>query len=282
MSATLTLALLRSSLLRDSHRSYSLILECSEGIPSWVHASRQTLAFGLVQILTAAGAQTATGDPAFGEGGYREDHLVTDVRFEVDLSHPHLEAVRLTIVLLQQIRRREEKRDIDIDLALYGIQAPAAILGHRTHHATPHDQLARPRPAGVQNNVEGLFIRERKSLKEVIVRLDPPLDSQRLSTLQVEQIEFEHSRKSYPKPWGESTRGEVRKGPRTSLSEDEPLMLGKEKGDFGRSVFVRIGGVDRIALLRFRKQLANRSILGFSRIGGPDYRTKLFNRIFGL
>jgi hypothetical protein len=142
MSTTLTLALLRSSLLRDSHLPYSPILECSEGIPPWVHASRQTLTFRFVQILTATGAQTETIDPAFGEGGYRENHLVTKVRFEVDLSHPHLEAKRLTIVLLQQIRRREEKRDIDLDLPLYAIEAATAILAHCAHHTATHDQLA--------------------------------------------------------------------------------------------------------------------------------------------
>ena len=88
MSATFTLALLRSSLLWYSHRSSSPVLECSEGIPPWVHASRRTLTFGLVQILTTSGAQTTTIDPAFREGGDGEDHLVTQVRSEVDLSDP--------------------------------------------------------------------------------------------------------------------------------------------------------------------------------------------------
>ncbi len=236
VSATLTLALLGSSFFRDSHRSYSLVLECSEGIPPWVNASRRTLTFRLVQILTAAGAQTETIDPAFGEGGYREDHLVPNVRFEVDLSDAHFEAVRLSIVLLQQIRRGEEKRDINIDLPLYAIQAPTAILAHGTDHITPHDQLAGPRPGGVQDNVEGLLTYEGKSL---VVRLDPPFDSQRFSSLQIRQIEFEHGRKNYPKPQSESTRrrsgqwvsllthyrGQERPANyRPRLSEAEPFM----------------------------------------------------------
>ena len=142
MSAPFTLALLRSSLFRDSHGPFSPVLECFEGIPPCVTASRHTPTFRLVQILTAAGAQTATIDPAFGESGYREDHLATNVRFEVDLPDPLFEPVRPVIVFLQQIRRRKAERDIDIDLPLYLIEAPAAVLAHGTHHTTPHDQLA--------------------------------------------------------------------------------------------------------------------------------------------
>ena len=204
MSAALTLALLRSSFFRYSHRPYSLVLEYSEGIPPWVNTSRRTLTFRLVQILTAAGAQTSTIIPAFGKGGYREDHLFPNVRFEVDLSDAHFEPVRLSIVLLQQIRRCEEKRDINIDPPLDAIQTPTAILAHCTDHATHHHQLAGPCPGGVQDNVEGLLIYEGKTL---VVRLDPPFDSQRFSSLQVKQIEFEHGRKNYPKPQSESTRG---------------------------------------------------------------------------
>jgi hypothetical protein len=89
------------------------------------------------------------------------------------------------IVFLQKIRRREEKRDIDIDLPHNTIQAPAAILQYRTRHATPHDQLARPGPGGLQDNVQGIFLHERTTLKEVVLRLDSPFDSQRVLSLQV-------------------------------------------------------------------------------------------------
>ena len=109
--------------------------------------SRRTLAFGLVQILTTSGAQTTTIDPAFREGGDGEDHLVTEVRSEVELSDPRFEAVRLTIVLLQQIRRREEKCDIDFDL-------PVTRSRQRRHSwhtvpTTPPRTTNSPEPAHV-------------------------------------------------------------------------------------------------------------------------------------
>ena len=108
MGAALTLALLRGSFFRYSHRPYSLILECPEGIPPWVNTPRRTPTFRLVQILTAPGTQTSTIISTVSKGGYREYHLFPYVRFEVDLSDAHFEAVRLSIVLLQQIRRCED------------------------------------------------------------------------------------------------------------------------------------------------------------------------------
>ena len=59
-------------------------------------------------------------------------------------------------------------------------------------------------------------------------------------------------------------------------------MLGKEKSDFAAAFSSESEAWIALRSFDSRKQLANRSIIGFSRIGRPDYRTKFCNRIFGL
>ena len=65
------------------------------------------------------------------------------------------------------------------------------------------------------------------------------------------------------------------------VSPDEPVTA-EEESDLLLGVLGRVGGVDRVSLLRFGVEGPNGPLLGLRRIGGPDGPSKLGYGVVGL
>ena len=97
------------------------------------------------------------------------------MRSQVDLTLARLDTACLLVVVLQQLRRGEDHRDLGIHRPLDRFETATASLGNGALEPTAQDDLTRAGPHSRQDHVEGLLEHEGASLEGMLIRLEESL-----------------------------------------------------------------------------------------------------------